>query len=63
MQWVFDLDPDASGGRRKHKKIIFQPTNITPLNQNQVVIAQWLAWQPATGEVPGSNPGKGKNLL
>ena len=25
-----------------------------------VVIAQWLAWQLATGEVPGSNPGKGE---
>ena len=30
---------------------------------NQVVIAQWLAWRPATGEVPGLNPGKGENLL
>ena len=30
---------------------------------NQVVIAQWLVWQLATGKVPGSNPGKGDNLL
>ena len=35
---------------------------------DQVVIAQWLAWQLASGggggrEVPGSNPGKGDNLL
>ena len=29
----------------------------------QVVIAQWLARRLATGEVPGSNPGKGENLL
>ena len=29
----------------------------------QVVIAQWLAWQLATGVVPSSNPGKGDNLL
>ena len=31
--------------------------------KDQVIIAQWLAWQIATGEVPGSNPGKGENLL
>ena len=30
---------------------------------DQVIIAEWLAWQLATGEVLGSNPGKGKNLL
>ena len=30
---------------------------------HQVVIAQRLAWRLATGEVPGSNPGKGENLL
>ena len=30
---------------------------------DQVVIAQWLARWLATGEVPGSNPGKGENLL
>ena len=29
----------------------------------KVVIAQWLAWQLATGEVPGSNRGKDENLL
>ena len=34
---------------------------ITQLNQ--VVIAQWLAWQLATGEVLCSNPSKGDNLL
>ena len=26
-------------------------------------MTQWLAWQLATGEVPGSNPGQGDNLL
>ena len=30
---------------------------------SQVVIAQWLARWLATEEVPGSNPGKGDNLL
>ena len=30
---------------------------------DQVVIAQWLARRPATGEVRGSNPVKGENLL
>ena len=30
---------------------------------DQVIIAQWLAWRLATWEVPGSNPGKGENLL
>ena len=34
----------------------------TKLN-DQVVIAQRLAPWLATGEVPGSNPGKGENLL
>ena len=29
----------------------------------QVIIAQWLVRQLATGVVPGSNPGKGGNLL
>ena len=29
----------------------------------QVVIAHWLAWWLATGEVSGSNPDKGENLL
>ena len=29
----------------------------------QVIIAQWLALGLATGEVPGSNLGKGENLL
>ena len=33
------------------------------LENYQVVIAQWLARRLATGEVPGSNPGKGENLL
>ena len=28
-----------------------------------VVIAQWLARRLANGEVPGSNPGKGEDLL
>ena len=28
----------------------------------QVVIAQWLAWGLATGEVLGSNPGKGESI-
>ena len=36
---------------------------ILTIEGNQVVIAQWLAWRLATGEVPGSNPGKGENLL
>ena len=30
---------------------------------NQVVMAQWLARRLAIGEVPGSNPGEGENLL
>ena len=30
---------------------------------NQVVIAQWLAWRLATGDVLGLSPGKGENLL
>ena len=34
-----------------------------PTLNPQVVIAQLLAWQLATGEVPSLNPGKGDNLL
>ena len=30
---------------------------------DQVGIAQWLAWGLATGEVPGSNPGKGESIF
>ena len=30
---------------------------------NQVVIAQWLAWKNVIGNVLGSNPGKGDNIL
>ena len=30
---------------------------------DQVIIAQWLARRLATRVVPGSNPGKGDNLL
>ena len=33
------------------------------LSLNQVIIAEWLAQGLATGEVPGSNPGKGDNLI
>ena len=32
------------------------------VNLHQVIIAQWLVQRLATGEVPGSNPGKGDNL-
>ena len=37
--------------------------NTSSNNTYQVVIAQWLARRLATEEVPGSNPGKGENLL
>ena len=30
---------------------------------DQVIMAQWLARQLTTGEVPGSDPGKDDNLL
>ena len=30
---------------------------------NQIVIAQWFVRRLITGEVPGSNPSKGDNLL
>ena len=40
-----------------------RPLLLAPLVLEQVVIAQWLARQLATGEVPGSNPSKGENLL
>ena len=29
----------------------------------QVVVAQWLARQLATSDFPGSNPGRGDNLI
>ena len=37
--------------------------NKTGLLLHQVIIAQWLVQRLATGEVPGSNPTKGDNLL
>ena len=43
-----------------HFLVIPQKSNV---QWDQVVIAQWLAWRLATGEVPGSNPGKGEDLL
>ena len=33
------------------------------MQEDQVIIAPWLAWWLATGEVLCSNPGKGVNLL
>ena len=47
------LDPGLSRGL----------TNLSILEMDQVVIAQWLAQWLATGVEPGSNPGKGENLL
>ena len=37
--------------------------SLTQRIPHQVVISQWLAWQLATWEVPGSITGKGDNLL
>ena len=36
---------------------------LSKVSKNQVVMARWLARRFATREVPGSNPGKGDNLL
>ena len=44
--------------RKELKKIV-----LLSIQDYQVVIAQWLARCLATGEVQGSNPGKGVNLL
>ena len=40
-------------------------TEVTVSNglNYKVIIAQWIAQRLATGEVPGSNPSKGENLL
>ena len=40
-----------------------QMINLRYCHFQFVVIAQWLAWRLATGEVSGSNSGKGDNLL
>ena len=37
--------------------------SIKSFQNYQVIIAQWLAWWLATGEVPGSNRDKGDNLI
>ena len=42
---------------------IYEDLKIKLGRIDQVIIAQWLAWQLATGEVPGLNPGKGDNDL
>ena len=56
----------GSLGQKSGLKVGFVVTQF-PQNlqtrRHQVVIAQWLARQLATGEVLGSNPGKGDNLL
>ena len=46
--------PTQNGGPTLKKKY---PT------QNRVIIAQWLARLLTTAEVPGSDTGKGENLL
>ena len=45
----------------KTQALIFHSNTVAKIDQ--VVIAQWLARRLATGEVPGSNPGKGDNLI
>ena len=49
----------------KRLSLKFEPCNetVTKITLNQVVIAQWLAQQFATGEVPGSNPCNLENFL
>ena len=39
------------------------PSPVSNKLYDHVVIAQWLAWQLATSEVPGSNLGKGENII
>ena len=41
-------------------KIVLLKLSLTA-SGNQVIIAQWLAWRLANGEVLGSNPSKGDN--
>ena len=47
----------------KRLSLKFEPCNetVTKITLNQVIIAQWLAWQFAIGEVSGLNPDKGDN--
>ena len=42
----------------KIKKLV-----VLKKKSDHVIIAQWLARQLATGEVPGSNPSKGDDLI
>ena len=53
----------AQSGCEKINKIIAKIKANEVGSFYQVVIAQWLAQRLATGEVPGSNPGKRDNLL
>ena len=48
----------------RHKPYQLVHKNINQLiYNNQVIIAQWLAWWLATGKVQDSNPGQGENFL
>ena len=38
-----------------------QSEKYVRVEYHQDIITEWLPWRLATGEVPGSNPGKGEN--
>ena len=44
-------------------KLLFKQVSKKTKQKQTFVIAKWLARGLASGEVPGSNPGKGENLL
>ena len=51
------------GDFNKEPPIIFSFKNRINKEKDQFIIAQWLAQRFAPGEVPGSNSGKGENLI
>ena len=58
LVWFF-----AQSGCEKINKNIGKIKANEVSSPYEVVIAQWLALRLATGEVPGSNPGKGEKVL
>ena len=60
---LFTLLTTSIEGERHGKVVYITTWQSGGPGLNQVIISQWLARWFATGAVPGSNPGKGDNLI
>ena len=61
---ITPMETTSSCIRKKTDEVLlYKWTIVSNSSIHQVIIAKWLAWRLATGEVPSSNPGKGENLI